>query len=484
MGRALYRKYRSKKLSEVIGQEHITDVLEGALKNEKISHAYLFTGPRGVGKTSVARILAHEINGFEYIGEESHLDIIEIDAASNNGVDDIRNLREKVAIAPVKGKKKVYIIDEVHMLSKPAFNALLKTLEEPPKHVVFIMATTDAHKLPATIISRSQQFTFRLVGQDAVMRHLRYIAQEEKITIDDEALEIITKKGGGSFRDSISLLDQVSGITNETGITGETIRRALGLASSEMIENLISAHRDGDLARIVDGLKGMEEIGIKPEMIAEQLIRYIVDDLGKHACLLDLADKLAGVNRASFPEIKLLVTLTSTIDAKPQTSDIDKKTDKSINKTMAVSATTDVKSIILEEKITEASDELCHKTDMIEDIAQKPETVCRKTDSLGEFRWEDVLLGVKKKSKLLHSSLEKCKYRLEGDVLKIYEKNKISFKKLNTIEFKEIISKELEKAGVGTLDIEVLACEAPFVDDVTAKIADIMGGGEEVEIGD
>ena len=153
--KALYRRYRPKTLSEVVGQEQITSVLEKAIKNGKIAHAYLFIGPRGTGKTSVARILAHQINDFDYELEDDYLDIIEIDAASNTGVDNIRDLRERAIIAPTKGKYKVYIIDEVHMLSKSAFNALLKTLEEPPEHVIFIMATTDAHKVPVTITSRS-----------------------------------------------------------------------------------------------------------------------------------------------------------------------------------------------------------------------------------------------------------------------------------------------------------------------------------------
>ncbi|MGE5298776.1 MAG: AAA family ATPase, partial [Acidobacteriota bacterium] len=154
MGKALYRKYRSRSLDEIVGQEHITALLKRAIASGNVAHAYLLTGPRGVGKTSIARILAHEINELPYSEDATHLDIIEIDAASNNSVEDIRDLREKVMVAPSIAKKKIYIIDEVHMLSKSAFNALLKTLEEPPEHVVFILATTDVEKLPATIISR------------------------------------------------------------------------------------------------------------------------------------------------------------------------------------------------------------------------------------------------------------------------------------------------------------------------------------------
>src|SRR3954469_978365 len=161
MEQALYRKYRPRGFDDAVGQPHITTTLARAIKAGKLSHAYLFTGPRGVGKTSIARILAHEINELPYTDESIHLDIIEIDAASNRRIDEIRDLRDKVHIAPTSAKYKVYIIDEVHMLTKEAFNALLKTLEEPPEHVIFILATTEVHKLPETIISRTQRFSFK-----------------------------------------------------------------------------------------------------------------------------------------------------------------------------------------------------------------------------------------------------------------------------------------------------------------------------------
>src|ERR1700751_3862934 len=184
MGQVLYRKYRPKGLSDIVGQEHITTTLQHALKNGTISHAYLFTGPRGVGKTSIARILAHEINDLPYTDDSIHLDIIEIDAASNRRIDEIRDLRERVAIAPTSAKYKVYIIDEVHMLTREAFNALLKTLEEPPAHCIFILATTEAHKLPETIVSRTQRFEFRPVTTDAAASYLETMAKKEKLNID------------------------------------------------------------------------------------------------------------------------------------------------------------------------------------------------------------------------------------------------------------------------------------------------------------
>src|SRR4051812_46321961 len=211
MGKALYRQYRPKSLEEVVGQEHITTTLMNALKNQKISHAYLFTGPKGVGKTSVARILAHEVNQLPYDDVQTHLDIIEIDAASNRRIDEIRDLRDKVHIAPSSAKYKVYIIDEVHMLTREAFNALLKTLAEPPAHVVFILATTEAHKVPDTIASRTQRFNFKPIKSGDTVEHLRSLAKKEGIKIDDDALAALADHANGSFRDSINLLDQMVG---------------------------------------------------------------------------------------------------------------------------------------------------------------------------------------------------------------------------------------------------------------------------------
>src|SRR5581483_11786503 len=181
MAQALYRKYRSRSFDEVVGQEHIVQTLKNAVKSGRISHAYLFSGPHGVGKTSVARILAHEVNNLSYADDDIHLDIIEIDAASNRRIDEIRELRDRVHIAPTAAKYKVYIIDEVHMLTREAFNALLKTLEEPPAHCIFILATTEAHKLPETIVSRTQRFNFKAIDKLTATDYLKEIAAKEKI---------------------------------------------------------------------------------------------------------------------------------------------------------------------------------------------------------------------------------------------------------------------------------------------------------------
>lgn len=273
MGQALYRKYRSKSLDEVVGQEHITSTLKNALKTGKISHAYLLTGPKGVGKTSIARILAHEVNGFEYNESNVHLDIIEIDAASNRRIDEIRDLRDKVHIAPTIGKYKVYIIDEVHMLTKEAFNALLKTLEEPPQHVIFILATTESHKLPETIVSRTQRYNFKPIDQTKIIEHLRSIAKSEHIQIDDDALTMIAEHGDGSFRDSISLLDQVSATGNRVGV--KEIQEMLGIAPTRAIESLLESTHKGSPKEVIDNLSKLLEQGYDATNIAKQLSTVI-----------------------------------------------------------------------------------------------------------------------------------------------------------------------------------------------------------------
>lgn len=273
MGKALYRKYRSKSLDEIIGQEHITSTLANSLKDGNISHAYLFTGPRGTGKTSIARILAHEINQLKYQDEATHLDIIEIDAASNRRIDEIRELRERVHIAPTSAKYKVYIIDEVHMLTKEAFNALLKTLEEPPEHAVFILATTEAHKLPDTIVSRTQRFTFKPVDREKVVAHLKHIAKKEGFSVDDDGLKLLAAHGGGSFRDSISMLDQARGHGNN--VTLADVQSILGLAPDELIERVLYILGQGTAADVVEQLTAIREQGFQPGQIAKQLASRI-----------------------------------------------------------------------------------------------------------------------------------------------------------------------------------------------------------------
>ena len=303
--KSLYRRWRPLELSEVIGQEQVTGPLANAIKDNKISHAYLFTGPRGTGKTSVARVFAHAINGFKYELEDDYVDIIEIDGASNRGIENIREIREKAAIKPTLGKYKVYIIDEVHMLTKEAFNALLKTLEEPPSHVVFIMATTDFHKVPITITSRAETYNFKLVDSEVILKHLEKIAEQEKIKIEKAALELIVKRGGGSFRDSLSLLDQVSHLSQDL-ITKKMVEEAFGLPEDKIIDELISNYINKDVVKITTLLENLYVSGVKPEIIAEEMIaRIIKNPDAKTLPLLRLLPEI----KAPFANAKLLYTL-------------------------------------------------------------------------------------------------------------------------------------------------------------------------------
>ena len=248
------RKWRPQRFEDVVGQEHITSTLKNAIKEKRIAHAYLFTGPRGVGKTTTARILAKTLNCenrkdsepcnecemCKSIQNSQLIDIIEIDAASNRGIDEIRSLRDSVMYAPTRGKYKVYIIDEVHMLTKESFNAFLKTLEEPPEHIIFIFATTDVHKLPLTIISRCQRYDFRRIQLDKIKETLRMIADEEKIKIDDKTLTIIAKKADGALRDAESYFDQVVAFSKGK-IDAELVTQMLNLIDEEIFFKISDA---------------------------------------------------------------------------------------------------------------------------------------------------------------------------------------------------------------------------------------------------
>lgn len=314
---ALYRKYRSRSLENLVGQDHITKTLANALEKDAVSHAYLFTGPRGVGKTSTARLIAHAVNGLDYSESNSMpIDIIEIDAASNRRIDEIRELRDTIHIAPTELKYKVYIIDEVHMLTNEAFNALLKTLEEPPTHAIFILATTEAHKLPATIVSRTQQFVFRPIDPKDMVKHLAYIATEEGIDIDPGALTIIAEHSDGSFRDAISLLDQLS--QAESGhITTSTVQDLVGVMDDHALTIIDQSISEGDVKTLLNTVQKLIQEGSSAANIAIQYATYLRNLIkedskpeSQQLATIGVIQELLRVPRSDHQQLLLEITLS------------------------------------------------------------------------------------------------------------------------------------------------------------------------------
>lgn len=286
---ALYLKWRPLTFDDVVGQEHITRTLRNSIKTGRIRHAYLFSGPRGTGKTTSARLLAKAVNctneNLEVrpcnecdaclaVNDGRYLDLIEIDAASHTGVDDVRDLRDKIAFTPNEGRYKVYIIDEVHRFSGNAFDALLKTLEEPPDHALFVLATTEIDKVPATIKSRCLPFEFRRLSLQEVTDRLAYIAKEENLDIERTALELVAREGTGSVRDSISLLDQIVADPEET-ITLDLTQRILGTASARAVRDLVAAMVNQELARALHIINQAIDAGSDPRQFGQQIVEHL-----------------------------------------------------------------------------------------------------------------------------------------------------------------------------------------------------------------
>lgn len=287
VAQALYRKWRPQTFDDVVGQEHVTTTLKNQIATGRIGHAYLFVGSRGCGKTTSARIFAKDVNvaGLdltpsrtqqiaEAISEGRALDVIEIDAASHTGVDDIREIRDRVSFQPSELRYKVYIIDEVHMLSTAAFNALLKTLEEPPPHVIFILATTDPQKIPATVLSRCQRFNFKRISVDHIVGRLRYLCNEEGIEADDHALRLIARYATGALRDAESLLDQLAS-SNSMRITIADVREALGATDAATVRALVDGLIAHDLSAGFDLLQHALDQGADARQVARQMVEYL-----------------------------------------------------------------------------------------------------------------------------------------------------------------------------------------------------------------
>ena len=445
--KALYRRYRPTSLDDVIGQDQVIDPLQKSLKTGKLSHAYIFTGPRGTGKTSVARILAHAINKFDYEIEDDYIDIIEIDGASNRGIENVRELREKALIAPSQGKYKIYIIDEVHMFTNEAFNALLKILEEPPQHVIFIMATTDAHKVPSTIVSRSQVYIFHLSDQKTMVDFLRHVCDQEGIKINDEALDLLYKHGGGSFRDTLSLLDQISAIDDQE-ITAETIISALGLADQEVIDQLLEAYDAQDLTRIQSLLKDLVRINTSPITIASALVETITQN--PQASRLGLLSDLIDITRtsSSYPEVSLLIALTKPLAVAP------------VVQAQPVSPSTQ------QDKVPQSTDQPNTQT---KPKAQSPSNASGSNDLL-----QDIITAAKTKAPTIVKALENSICTTQDSTMTIYCNNDFYKKQLD--RKRSFILEQLPE----NYDLSI-SDQAPTSSNID-NIKNMMGGGEVIKL--
>ncbi len=510
---ALYRKYRSKSFDDVVGQEHITVPLQRAVEQGRVSHGYLLVGPHGVGKTSVARIFAHAINNLPYESESNHIDIIEIDAASNRRIDEIRDLREKAYISPVQAQYKVYIIDEVHMLTKEAFNALLKTLEEPPAHVVFILATTELHKLPSTIISRTQRHTFKPVNQAHMVERLKRIADAEGISIDEPALDLIASHARGSLRDGVSLLDQVASLSLEI-IGVEDVEAMLGLASTTQISALLEATLSGDISGTSESLRAILFAGAQPEIIASQLVQL----LREHSAFLSnilLVDALLGVAKSASPDVRLEIALlqhclpvngvglsqTTDTTALPEPTVVVTEPEiPQTHKEQTPHATPE--SSMREKQQIKPTSQRAHSDQREEKSEQvaasannKPAKTTPHVGALTEDAWQKVIESVKSRNNAIASILRGAKVTFDDTACNVMVAFSFHKKKLEAAETLTMISDASMEAIGRELSLSVSVgkvqarAEQPShdtapnqEDDLADKIIATFGGGEKLEM--
>lgn len=464
MSDTLYRKYRPQDFSSVVGQSHIVDVLKAQLVKGKVGQSYILIGPRGTGKTSVGRILAKAVNCTSLVDgnpcgkcdncklfqEGKSLDFVEIDAASNRSIDDIKVLKEKISFAPIQFKRKVYIIDEVHMLSKDAFNALLKTLEEPPTHALFILATTEVTKVPITILSRCQRFDFKLATLTNLKDVLRNISSMEKKNIEDEVLDTIAEMGRGSFRDSQSILQKlINHSEDNVKVNQDMALSILGLSQIKELTSLFESIYEGDNEKSQGILKEILISGVSPSNLTSQLIRYSEKALGisKYKeeriylvleSLLDLEKKLRLTDYDDLAMELCIYNLSNKKEKKVEKKEIETETKPSKIK--------EEKEVVSEKE--EVKDEKVVQEEVVNNIEKVDIAKTEVTDKYMSVKgvWLDLLTGIKARNVHLASFLSQAVIEgVEGNIIKLKLKYAFHKSKIDNNKSKEMIEDELKK---------------------------------------
>lgn len=475
----LYRKYRPKNFEEVAGQKEIVKTIKTSLRNGKTSHAYLFTGPRGVGKTTLARLIAKGVNCLENgitdepcnrcenclaINNGTFLDMVEIDAASNRGIDEIRQLKEKINYQPVKGRKKIYIIDEVHMLTKEAFNALLKTLEEPPEHVIFILATTEADKILPTIISRCQRYDFKTLSLNDMKEQLKFIGKNEGVDIPDDVLELIYESSGGSVRDAVSILERIMVTCLGEEITLEKSEEVLGVTSAKKMEEFLQEIKEKNYTKLVKTLDSFWNDSVEIELFFKDFAKYCKGLMAKGELEIEKGLTIIGcifdsLNKFKYEEDKRLVGYVIVDNLMKRT----------------VKPTEVIVERVVEKEITPTKEEI------------KPERKEKLEGITLEYiagKWNEIVKEAKREKITLGAFLITAKpYKLEDDILYIGFDTESSFCKeqMENSAYNDVFTEVVRKIINPKLKLKYITIgKKKEIEkdsgDFTKKIVDFFGG--------